>query len=588
LFFSKPQPFSDLEPFLNTTDRADGPYTGIVRTHEAAASLFRFGDFELDLKNNELRRSGVLIKLAPQPMTALALLAENAGGLVSREEILRHVWEGQTFADSDRNLNVCMAQIRAALGDDADAPRYIRTVPKRGYMFLPPVERVSQRQDGPKAKSPARIAIPLMALGIVAVAWWLWPVSHKTPRITLAVLPFDSATTDDPLVDGLTEELISHLGSVQTERLGVIARTSVMRFKASHRSIRDVARDLKTQYVVEGTIRRDGGRVRITARLVRASDQAVDWTESYEDDAAALFRVEEESAAHITAAVLGRLFSSGVLRAGTFHETNREAYEAYRTGRTLLDQGSPRSIEFLEKAVQLDPRYADAYSALASAGVYRARSGGSPEEFFPKAAAAAKKALELNLSSFEAHNALANVRFWFDWNWGDAEQHFRVALANNPSYAEAHHDYAWFLVAMGRTEEGLTSLRRAIELDPFSARVNMDAGWLLLQAHRFEDAIKQARRALELSPGLPEAQACINRAQLYEGRRSVGPVGAADPYSLALHYALSGDRVRAIRELEHAYESRSVMMPLVKVDPAFTGLKGEPAFEALVAKVGIP
>jgi len=165
------------------------------------------------------------------------------------------------------------------------------------------------------------------------------------------------------------------------------------------------------------------------------------------------------------------------------------------------------------------------------------------------------------------------VRFWFDWNWPEAERHFRIALGTNPSYAEAHHDYAWFLVAMGRTVEGLTSLRRAVELGPYSVRINMDAGWLMLEAHRFNDAVKQALRALELPPGLKEAQACIERAQLYlrDGAKW-GQPGQRDPYSLASHYALSGDKVRAIRELNHAYETRSVMMPLVKVDPAFTSL----------------
>ena len=561
-----------------------------MRTDEARASLLRFGNFELDLKNSELRKAGVLVKLPPQPLTLLTMLAENAGDLVTREEIQRQVWGGQTFVDSDRNLNVCMAQIRAALGDDADAPRFIRTIPKRGYMFLPPVERIAPRPNEPKPNRPIWPFILLILCLLVSAGYFALHRPATAPaRTMIAVLPFESATANDPLVDGLTDELISHLGSVQTGRLGVIARSSVMRYRSSRPALREVARDLNVQYVVEGTIRRDQNRVRLTARLVKTADQSVDWTESYEDDEANLFRLEEESAAHITAAVLGRLFPRGVLRAGSFHVTDRPAYEAYRTGRTLQFQGSlSRSVDFFEEAVKLDPRYTDAYAALADACVSMARAGGPPEKFFPRAAAAAEKALELNLSSPEAHNALANVRFWFDWNWADAEQHFRVALGTNPSFADAHHDYAWFLVAMGRTEEGLNSLRRAIELDPFSVRINMDAGWLLLQAHHFEDAIKQARRALELSPGLKEAQACIDRAQLYEGRRSEGPVGAADPYSLALHYALSGDKVRAVRELEHAYESRSVMMPLVKVDPAFTSLRGQPAFEALVAKVGIP
>ncbi len=548
-------------------------------TEEASSKLLRFANFELDLTNNELRRAGVPVKLPPQPMTLLSLLVENTGELVTRDEILQRVWSGQTFADSDRNLNVCVAQIRSALGDDADSPRYIRTVPKRGYMFLPPVERVAAVKET-KPKRIFRIALLAAAIAI-AVAAYLWPRAKPAgSRITIAVLPFDSSP-NDPLADGLNDELISHLGSVHTERLAVIARTSAVRYKTVHAG-------LDVQYLVEGSIRRDAGRVRITARLVKASDQSIDWTDSYEDDEASLFRVEEESAAHITAAVLGRLFPKGVLRADSFHVTSGAAYEAFRTGRTLQYQGSPRSIEFFEQAVRLDPRYAEAFAALADACVSRARAGAPPDQFLPRAATAAQKALELNAASFEAQNALANVRFWWDWNWNEAEQHFRIALANNSSYADAHHDYAWFLIAMGRTEQGLRSMRRAIELDPFSTRINMDAGWLLLEAHRFDEAMRQARRALELSPGLAEAEACIQRAQAYQGRRAAGPAGAADPYSMALRYALSGDKVRAIRELDHAYESHSVMMPLVKVDPAFTSLRGEPAFEALVAKVGIP
>jgi tetratricopeptide (TPR) repeat protein len=250
-------------------------------------------------------------------------------------------------------------------------------------------------------------------------------------------------------------------------------------------------------------------------------------------------------------------------------------------------QGSlERSISFLEEATRLDPEYAEAYAALADACIGLARSGRPGAEWFPRASASAGKALELDPSSAEALNALANVRFWFDWNWPEAERNFRRALAANPSYAPGHHDYAWFLVAMGRTETGLRSLRRAIALDPFSVRVNMDAGWLFLQAHRFDDAILQARRALELSPGLDEAQACIGTAEYYLGRASAPPRTGSDPYSLAARLA-SKDSDGAISALEQAYQSHSMMMPLLNVDPAFRTLHENARFLALTGKMGI-
>jgi tetratricopeptide (TPR) repeat protein len=275
------------------------------------------------------------------------------------------------------------------------------------------------------------------------------------------------------------------------------------------------------------------------------------------------------------------------MRSTRFRERDRAAYEAYRQGRSLQLQGDPRSVEFFQKSVELDPRDADAYAALASAYVSMARAGGEPEKLFPQAVAAAGKALDIDSTSPEAHNALANARFWFDWNWREAERHFTLALGARPSYAAAHHDYAWFLIAMGRTEQGLAALRRAIELDPFSVRIHMDAGWLLLGAH-FEESIREAKRALDLSPGLEEAHLCIERAQLFLGRNAPAAEGGADPYWLALHYALSGDKLRAMRELHHAYEGHSIMMPLVRVEPAFSALRGDEKFEALVARVGIP
>jgi tetratricopeptide (TPR) repeat protein len=274
------------------------------------------------------------------------------------------------------------------------------------------------------------------------------------------------------------------------------------------------------------------------------------------------------------------------------HAVSREAYDAYRTGRELQFQGTvaalERSLAAFEDATQFDPQYSEAYAALADSCVSLARSGGPSKPLLARASEAAGKALDLDESSSEAHNALANVRFWADWNWSDAEQHFTRALVINPSYAAAHHDYAWFLVAMGRTEPALISLRRALALDPLSVRINIDAGWLLLQAHHFQEAIVQAKHAQELDPGLEEAKYCIARAEFFLGRNSRAPPAGSDPYSIAAHFAAVGDKRQALDALERAYGERSLEMPLLNVDPSFTTLQTEPRFQRLLAKIGYP
>jgi DNA-binding winged helix-turn-helix (wHTH) protein/TolB-like protein len=558
-----------------------------VHLRPAPASLIRFGNFELDSKSGELRRSGVLVKLPPQPAAVLRFLVENVGDLVTREQIQRRVWGDQTFVDFDRNLNVCMAQIRAALNDDADAPRFIRTVPKRGYMFLGPVERTGEPPQLQPAKHFGRnLALAILICAVAAAGYFTWRRTLPPDRVTLAVLPFESAPEDVPLGDGLVDELISHFGGIQGDRLGVIARSSVMRYRA-HPDLSEVARTLGVQFAVEGTIRREQGRVRLTARLIRITDQTLAWTESFEDDASNLFRMEQESAARIAAGVTLALFPKTASPSFP-HIVARDAYEAYRTGRAVQLHGDlERSLPHFEDAIRLDSRYVDAYAALADACVSLARSGRPPKPLLARAADAAAKALELDAGSAEAHNALANVRFWSDWNWSDAEKHFARALSINPSYAAAYHDYAWFLVAMGRTESGLSSLRHAIALDPLSVRVNIDAGWLLLQAHRYEQAIQQAGRAAELAPGLEEAAWCIQRAERLLGRGGAVPPTGSDLYSNAVHLATLGDKDAALDALEQAFEARALLMPLLKVDPAFTDIRSDSRFGELTRKVGL-
>jgi len=607
-------------------------YTETVQAANSTARILRFGAFELDVLNGELRRAGVLIKVSPQQFQVLQLLADNARQLLTREEIQTAVWGTDVFVDFDRNLNVCVAQIRAALNDDSDSPRFIQTVPKRGYKFIAPVERVGVTPDVLPIASPAPVPVHsrpwwIIALVIVLVAagYFYWRQPAPLQRVIVAALPFENLSGDPKeaiFTDGLTEELIGQLGSLNPDRLGVIGRSSVVRYKGAPHGIDQVGRDLHADYIIEGTVRRSEGRVRIAARLVKVTDQAQVWTDTSERAESEMFRLEEESAARIAGAVIEKLLGGAQASAARAHAGNQEAYEAYLNGRYLQHNRNrgeyTRSIAYFEQAVKLDPRFDLAYSATAESYVMLGRSGSPAKEVFPPARAAAEKALAINEANAAAHNALANAFFWSEWNWKEAERHFTRAVALNPSFSQAHYDYAFFLVAMGRTEQGLTSLRRAIAADPLSTHINMDAGWLYLQAHRFDDAIRQAKRALELEPGLTEANACIVRAlidqkkfkQALEAvpgfRGSAGnpeealkqsyrqkiqdaeKSGKADPFSMAMLYTFIGENSKALDSLDQAYARGSLMMPLLKTEPALAALHAESRFQELERKLALP
>jgi TolB-like protein/DNA-binding winged helix-turn-helix (wHTH) protein/Flp pilus assembly protein TadD len=583
-----------------------------VQATETSQFLLRFGAFELNQQTNELRRGGVLLKLSPQQLQALRLLTENAGQVLTREQIQHELWGDGTFVDFDRNLNVCIAQIRATLNDDSDAPRYIQTVPKRGYRFIAPVERVNPTPVVKSALAPPRarwfwiVTAVLVASGSMAVGYRAWREAGKTERVMLAMLPFENLsgdTNEDLFTDGLTEELIGQFGSLNPDRLGVIGRSSVIRYKRAPHSIDQVGRELGVDYVVEGTVRKSAGQIRVAARLIKVADQAQVWADTSERNESEMFRMQQETAALITGAVAEKLLGGRPASASASQPRNQEAYEAYLNGRYLQHKDSredlARSIGFFENAAKLDPRFDEAYSAAAETYVRLGRSGSPPQNVFPRARAEAEKALSINQANAEAHNALANALFWYEWNWPLAEQHFKRAVAINSSFSLAYHDYAFFLIAMGRTEQGLSSLRRAIALDPLSAQVNIDAGWLLLQAHRFDDAIRQARRALELEPGMAEAEACIRRSLLYQKKRAPDPEtarklqeaersGTGDPFSLATGYAFLGQNDRALNELENAFQKHSIQMPLLRTEPAFDVLQGDSRFQLLVRKLALP
>lgn len=563
---------------------------------ETAPAILRFGAFELDSQAGELRRSGMLIKLAPQPLQILRVLAERSGEIVTRDEIRQAVWGPATFVDLDRSLNVAIAQIRSALNDDADSPRFVATIPKKGYRFVAPVEKIAS--DSPPSPAQAS-AIPTpqsrrapwlmigVAIGAAAAIAAIAILSARTAspqRPLIAVLPFEDPGDHALLREALLEDTIGQLSGIQPTRLGVIARTSSKRVDGKQGGIAGIASALNAQYIVEGSIRASGDRLRVSARLIQARDQSEIWSGVFEE--ASEQTLERDTPARIAAGVLQTLFPNTPAPKPTTAHCGA-GWDAYRNGRYLQAKGEmSRAVEYFEQAGAC----AEADAARAESLIMLARSGRMPlPQAYERAGEAAKRALAADPHNAEALTSLANVEMWNQWRFADAGVHFRRALEINPSFAAGYHDYAWLLVVTGRAAEAVDTLRRALALDPLSPRVNIDAGWLLLQAHRFEEAAAQARRALELEPDMREALFCMARARAFaSGTITSAQMPGNDPYYQGLRHALSGDRDRAFESLETAVRERRVMVVTLKSEPALASLHDDPRFRALVAKIGLP
>jgi DNA-binding winged helix-turn-helix (wHTH) protein/TolB-like protein/tetratricopeptide (TPR) repeat protein len=551
--------------------------------------ILRFGAFELDLRAGELRRGGVLVKLSPQQFRVLRFLAERGGQVCTREEIRREIWGEDIFVDFERGLNVCIAAIRSALNDDSEAPRFIQTVPRQGYRFVAPVEQVSSPRAAPAAPPSRtgrlRLAAGALLLLAAALGVGLLLPSHA---MRLAVLPFEDLTQrveDARLVEGLGDELVTQLGMLAPERLSVIGRTSVRRYSDGKASLAQMRRELGVDYVIEGTVRGEGSALRISVRLVKAPGGSQVWSEAFQAEEGERLELQGTVAAGVVNGVMAKLFpNSGP--AARAYVPKAAAREAWWNGRYLAAKDRARAISWYQQAADLDAGWAEPRAALAEVYLGQALSGGPAAEFFPKARAAAEAALQLDERNAEAHNALAEVRFWFDWDWADARRHFQRALAINASMARAHHDYGFFQVVMGSPEAGVAELRRAIALDPLSAHVNIDAGWVLLQAHHYDEAIRKARRALELEPGMAEAQACIERALALQGKAPAPAASAGSAYARAMALGLARRNDEALAALEQAFAEHSILLVMLPTEPAFEGLRRDARFKALMKRVG--
>jgi len=567
----------------------------------------RFGDFEADCLSGQLRHHGVRVRLPDQSFRMLLLLLDRAGQVVTREELRRELWAEDTFVDFEAGMNSAVKRLRDALGDCADTPRFVETLPRRGYRFIASVE-------GPSAEAPPRIK-------------------------SVAVLPLDNLIGDpgqDFFVDGMTDALITRLAQIGALR--VTSRTSIMRYKGTDKPLPEVARELNVDAVIEGAVTRSGGRVRITAQLVHGPTDQHLWAREYERELTDILLLQAEVAQAIAGEIQIKVTPQEQARLASARLVKPKAYEAYLRGRFHWDkrteEGMRKGLALFEQALAEDPSFAlseagvaECYNMLGFWGV------AAPHEISPKAKAAATKALEIDAALAEAHAALGWAKFAYDWDWAGAERELRQAIELRSGYTTAHQWYSHLLVYQGRIPEALAQVQRTLELEPLSLVMNSNSCLIHLLGRECDEAIQRARKTLELDAHFAPPNLFLGWALQKKGKheealealRQAVPLSANGPRyvaSLAHAYALSGevdsamktlaqleemakqryvsaydfaiihagfdDREKTFAWLNRAYAERSTWMAMIKADPRLESFRGEPRFKDLLRKLGLP
>ena len=639
-------------------------------------NLYRFGDFSLDPQGRVLVRGEEAVPLTPKAFDVLLLLVQNAGRTVTKDELMKAVWPGSFVEES--NLTQTIFMVRKALDETTDR-RYILTVQGQGYRFLVPVAEADKH--GTEIQAPVAVAderdersvpeiqlesrgqgarnwraaviVVVIAFAAVAlvltVAYAIWPwrarrgaAAEQTGRIMLAVLPFENFTGDagqEYFSDGLTEEMISQLGDFDPKHLGVIARTSVMQYKHSQESIPQIGRDLGVQYVIEGSVRRDSERVRITAQLIQVKDQSHLWAREYDRDLGHLLQLQAEIAREVANEIEFSLSGRRPIEpaaAPAPGANSYEAYDLYLKGRYFWNkrtqEGFRQAAGYFQQAIDKDPKYGRAYAGLADTfSLMSTWYMGPQNELMPKARAAALRALELDESLAEAHASLALIRENYDYDWPGSEKEFRRAIQLDPQYASAHQWYAEFLSWQGRFQEAFAESQQARQLDPVSLIIAADYAWILYDSRQYDNAVNQCRSVLELDPNDDRARNMMILAYLQLGRYDKAVEGvnlwaARDPGpwprawkaavygrsghaeearrelvkveqvsrsradrtpTLLIAYSGTGQRQRVLDLLKKAYSERSNAVVQIKVDPMYDPIRNDPRFKDLLRRIGL-
>jgi len=619
--------------------------------------IYRFGPYDLSLGDAELRRNGIRLKLQEQPFRILCALLEHPGELVTREQLRQQLWEEGTFVDFEHGLNTAIKKIRDVLNDDADTPRYIETIPRRGYRFLASVETVGAVLTHPPAAESRRepklqklsarrlISRTTLLAGVVAIALlaavavWLWkrnpPTAAAHGRVMLAVLPFQNLSSDasqDYFAEGMTEELITHLGRWNPERLGVIARTSTDAYKSANKSVAQVGRELGVDYVVEGSARHEGKQVRIAAQLIQVRDQTHLWAKEYDRDEQNILALQDEVAADVAGEISVKLSPRTKMSTQTL---DLEAHEDFLKGQHQWNQLNCRGFEAalpaFERAVRRDARFALAQAWLAATyyklGDFKCRP---EQEMLRSAKQTALKAIQLDPELGKAHAVLGIVTSQYDWDWATAERELKLATELDPNDAIAHTWYAAVSCEIGRQDLCLAEIKKARELDPVALITNAVNAYLLYFLHRYDEALAELNKTQALYPNSSapyfltammyerkgeyakaidgylkgraldgEPSATLDRYRMAvtregwrgywkEGLRDAAAQSPADHCGTVETHARLGDKEQVLQLLESGYREHCGYMTSLKVDPIYDFVRSDPRFQAALKQVGFP
>lgn len=602
------------------------------------ARTARFADFELDLHSGELTRGGITIRLPDQPFRILVVLLERPGEVVTRDELRATLWTADTFVDFDTGLNSAIRKLRDALGDSAERPRFIETLPRRGYRLIASMSQPAGEDvgsDAPIRRKRMLFVGAAAALVLIggAIGWFQFGRPSKPKIESLAILPLTNLTADraqDYFADGITDALTAELSQLRDVR--VISRTSTMQYRSRSKSLPEIAKDLDVDGIIEGTVIRSGERVRINAQLIHASDERRLWTGNYDREAGDILVLQRELAQAVASAVRAQLGGSDVRPAP---QINPKAYDSYLRSRDAVGKGTNEglveAIAYVQDATERQPDFAAAWAAMGRYYVQGSRTALlSPDECLRRAEVAARRALELDPLLAEAHTLRAHVLNRLHWNWPEAEKEYRRALTLAPSDAAAHRAYAVFLTAQGRSHAAVLEAQRSVALDPLFLQARQDLGMALRGAGRYDEAIAEYQRALASDPNVPRAHYQLGRTYLAAGRIEKGTAeletavklsrlprylyhlgyaygrsGRGDdarrildelkretryvsPFGLAVIHTGLGDHEAALAALERAYAERAVELPELKETRELNVLAAEPRFRQLLAKMRLP